>query len=92
LVPKRRKMMDIQCPKCGEPWEIDTLHDYAAENDTTFTKLYRVFRTRGCGEAFAEWRITCIPDKDAEARTMLAEVLGDDVDGYAATLEDFGLL
>jgi hypothetical protein len=51
-----------------------------------------VFRTRGCGEAFAEWRITCIPDKDAEARTMLAEVLGDDVDGYAATLEDFGLL
>lgn len=23
--------MDVRCPKCGEPWEIDSIHDALAE-------------------------------------------------------------
>jgi predicted nucleic acid-binding Zn ribbon protein len=28
--------MDINCPKCGEAWDMDELHDIAEENDTVF--------------------------------------------------------
>lgn len=83
--------MDIMCPNCGEPWEFETLHDYAEENGSTYAKVAKVFRTKGCGEAFSAWRITCIKDENAESRFVLAEVLGDDMDGYASMMQDFRL-
>lgn len=83
--------MDILCPKCAEPWEIDSLHDYAEETGVTFSVVSRTFRTKGCGEAFAEWTTRCERRAGHEARGVLADLLGDDIDGYAALCEDFGL-
>lgn len=85
--------MDIICPKCGEPWEIDTLHDYADEVGSTFTEVSRQFRTKGCGVAFSEWGVggACYADERAGMRSALADILGDDIDGYASLCEDFRL-
>lgn len=83
--------MDILCPKCGEPWEMDTLHDYADEAGTTYAVVSRTFRRKGCGEAFQMWEVTCEKRAGSEARSALADLLGDDIDGYAALCEDFGL-
>lgn len=83
--------MDIICPKCGEPWEIDTLHDYADEVGETYRGVSRKFRQEGCGKAFSEWRITCHADEKAGVRLALADILGDDIDGYASLCEDFRL-
>ncbi len=49
--------MDIICPKCGEPWDLDTIHDRVAElNDdpptgetpVTFKSVSADFRRLGC--------------------------------------------
>ena len=42
--------MDIRCKKCGEPWEMDSLHDL----DGTFKKNFAKFKKLGCG-AFNSW-------------------------------------
>ena len=42
--------MDIRCKNCGEPWEIDSLHDL----DGTFKKNFANFKKLGCG-AFNQW-------------------------------------
>lgn len=82
--------MDIICPRCAEPWEIDTLHEYADEYGITFREVSKAFRTKGCGEAFAEWGIdSCVADANAGMRFVLADLLGEDIDGYAALMEDF---
>lgn len=81
--------MDVLCTFCGEPWDIYTFHDVAEEQGSTFDKVYAAFRTAGC-EATG-WG-GCNPDtkKDTADPTtaMLYELLGDDVDGAAAMIED----
>lgn len=84
--------MDIICPRCGEPWEIDSLHDYAEETGTTFAAVSKTFRVKGCGTALAEWQGgPCERTEGSEVRSALADLLGDDIDGYASLCEDFGL-
>lgn len=83
--------MDVTCPKCGEPWENDTLHDYAEEVGSTYREIARQFRTKGCGVAFSNWGVTCHADDRSAMRTALADLLGDDMDGYASLCEDFRL-
>jgi hypothetical protein len=80
--------MDLICTRCGEPWDLDTvLHETPAD-----------FQRKG---ALITHCPTCPPGKPnlpAATATRLeiireiARALGDDVDGFAATLEDFGLL
>lgn len=90
--------MDIRCPRCGEPWDFDTLHEAAAENDSTYEKVAADFRRRGCVALFGD---ACSPDpnepvnprtglKASEAAATLYDLLGDDMDGAAALLEDEG--
>lgn len=79
--------MDIYCPRCAEPVEIDFLHDVADEQDTTFDAVYRAFRRTGCVAIGA----SCNPEGDtdrAAIASVLYDVLGDDVDGVASTLSD----
>lgn len=84
--------MDIKCPKCGEPWENDSLHEYAEEAGSTYAQVAKTFRVKGCGTAFAGWGVsTCVADGKSELRNALADLLGDDMDGYAAMCEDFAL-
>lgn len=85
--------MDIKCPKCAEPWEIDTIHDYVDECGSDFNTQYKLFRTKGCGVAFSEWGVTCAPVDSDQTYILgeMADLFGDDVDGYASLIEDFSL-
>lgn len=88
---------DIYCVKCGEPVEVAYLHDVAAEKRFTFQKVLKDFQTRGCKAILSECNE---PDTSTdnrygitrmEAQSALFDLLGDDVDGAAAMMEDFGL-
>lgn len=88
--------MDIYCPICDEPWEIDTLHDVAAEIGTTYETIARTFRTRGCGYAFEgstyghTYCQTLYDDTPRQNKTaaMIYDVMGDDLDGAAAMFDE----
>lgn len=79
--------MDIYCPKCSEPWEIDTLHDVADEQGSSFGEVREDFYRRGC----AAIGTRCNPATVGDASPAIAaayDLLGDDVDGAASMLED----
>ena len=83
--------MDIYCRDCGEPWDNDCLHDVAKELGTTYSKVATNFSRIGCKALISDeyGQMTfCKPDRKASARGVLADILGDDMDGYSATLED----
>ena len=85
--------MDIYCPVCAEPWEIDSLHDVADEDGTSFAHVRKAFFSDGCGAAFASWGVTCErasgkAGQRAMVSAMLAEILGDDIDGIASEMAD----
>jgi hypothetical protein len=48
-------MPDIYCPKCGEPWDADELHDVPAINPDrgagvlTYEQAAKLFPVYGCG-------------------------------------------
>jgi hypothetical protein len=81
--------MDIVCPPCGEPYDLDELHAVADVLDITFDEAWRLFRTKGCREVFDN--PSCVPDDHYLERREVADLMGSDVDGYASACEDFGL-
>lgn len=81
-------MMDIKCKKCGEPWDIDTLHDVAEDDGRTFNDVRLDFQNRGCEALGGQ----CNSETHAHpAIGVLYDILGDDIDGAAAMFEDFNL-
>lgn len=77
--------MDLYCSKCSEPVDNDYFHDRADEIGSTYREVAADFRVRGCealgwshGEGAAN------PYADA-----LYDLLGDDMDGAAAMMEDY---
>lgn len=111
--------MDLYCPRCGEPWEIDSLHEeaelrfggkdaYLLQRSSDpkgaqrnygriFQEVSREFRRQGC-VAMREFRATtepCEMKDSGRSATMAAmagamyDLLGDDIDGAAAMLEDW---
>lgn len=90
--------MDIYCPVkgCGEPLENDYLHEYAAEIGSTYAIVSADFRRRGCvavnlthsegnDEVDNHYGLTA-----SDAASALYDILGDDMDGMAAMMEDMG--
>jgi len=75
--------MDIYCPRCGEPFDVFSLVD-----DMTPEEAADLKAGRGCpccqGQEATERPLR------AEATSVLLDVLGDDIDGVAAELEDAG--
>ena len=74
--------MDVYCKRCGEPWGL-----YGVEHgDMSATERDRFWRGEGCPSCFGK------PVEErplrAELTAALHEVLGDDLDGLAAELED----
>jgi hypothetical protein len=88
--------MDIYCTRCGEPWELDTFHDVAAELGVSFDDALARFRADGC--AGTGWCAPCVLVADgparfrADAMAVLSELSGDDIDGVASDLADFDAL
>ena len=79
--------MDLICTSCGEPWAMDyVLHEEPA-----------AFTRKGSAIVHCPACAASLQDLPIEQRIMLnaarelGELLGDDVDGYAAELEDLGL-
>lgn len=82
--------MDIYCPRCAEPWNTDELHYLAEELETTFSDIVTQFGIKGC-EVIPEQSHNQHAQLDNQRALVAAiayEVMGDDVDGIAAMMED----
>lgn len=96
--------MDIYCARCGEPWDIDSLHEEVNARqefgEATFAQVRDEFYSRGCvalvtafgsltcersGPVTADGRLS-----PAMAMSVLVDIMGDDIDGVAAMMEDYG--
>jgi len=77
--------MDIRCVKCGEPWDMDELHYVAEDEGTDFDSVRSRFYQQGCIVLGGN---KCEFTKQSAIVSALAEINGDDVDGFASDLED----
>lgn len=94
----------MKCPKCGEPWDLDSLHDEVSERfgrwdpaagrtvvegeyEPLFREVRQDFAARGCRAIGGRCSDTVANPAVAE----LYDLLGDDIDGAIALIEDFGL-
>lgn len=80
--------MDLRCARCAEPIDNDELHCVAEERGTTYALVAREFRANGC---VAVTGTVCEPSDSimASAAGAMYDLLGDDMDGAAAMLDDF---
>jgi len=79
--------MDLVCCTCGEPWDMDhVLH----EEPELFSRAGAAIVSCPCCTERKEPLTEAERERLAAARE-LGELLGDDVDGYAAMLEDLRL-
>ncbi|MFH1486193.1 MAG: hypothetical protein ABIH46_08990 [Chloroflexota bacterium] len=81
--------MDLLCERCGEPYDRLSLTD-----DFTTTERRRFLASEGCPSCYGN-PVGTRAEETAfarEAQVALREVLGDDLDGLAAMMEDFGLV
>lgn len=85
--------MDIRCTICGDAWDIESLHHVGP--GVGFDEAARLFRLMGCRAFRGQDHAPVIDKPAADAAVVLFDLLGDDVDGIAAMLEDaelFGML
>jgi hypothetical protein len=88
--------MDIYCGRCGEPWDIESLHeesDYRRSEGepVTVARVRADFAARGCVAFSFATDTECELDTGnvrAMASGALMDLLGDDIDGVAALLDD----
>jgi hypothetical protein len=73
--------MDICCPRCGEPWSV-----FSRGEDMTISEWNAMMARQGC-PCCRNKQITKTPAR-AQVMRVLQDVLGDDIDGIAAELED----
>ena len=81
--------MDLVCVCCGEPWAIDyVLH----EEPDGFERQGGLIRSCPCCHGVEPDDMTEERRNKLKAAAAAAELLGDDVDGVAALLEDLSAL
>ena len=80
--------MDIICTNCGEPWDVYYVRQEEPEG---FDRQGSVIKS--CPSCHGrEIRMPRRQREHLEAVRAVGDLLGDDMDGLAATLEDFDLL
>ena len=81
--------MDLPCINCGEPWDMDyVLHEAPHE----FTRTHgRIDRCPAC-PATGSPPLSAAERARLHAVAELADILGPDIDGFAAELEDLGFV
>ena len=77
--------MDIYCPVCGEPWDSRELRGRKGG----YAAALRRFGSDGCA-SFGLPHDGPFDDK-ATLSAIAFDLLGDDIDGIASLMEDFGL-
>ena len=75
--------MDVYCPRCGEPWDL-----YYVQHEMTSQERRDFWAGKACPSCVNK-EVKERPDR-ALATAVLRDVLGSDVDGIAAELEDLG--
>lgn len=81
--------MDLLCQRCGEPWDFFYITDEMTEEER------RDFHAgRGCpccrNKPDADIHLSPRQQEAVTVQTAMRDVLGDDIDGLAAEMEDFG--
>lgn len=92
--------MDLYCPRCSEPCDSDEFHYVEDLNSDVEGALLSWatatgrFRTIGCAALEGGTTPTC--EKDDSLRSLasatLMDLMGDDLDGVASTMDDFEFL
>lgn len=81
--------MDIYCPRCAEPWDVDSLHDAVEEGHAaSYDDARRTFASDGCGTLFGGPPCQRSNDPRAHLAAELFDILGEDVDAVAAMHAD----
>lgn len=80
--------MDLVCTRCGEPWDMHhVLHD---EPEDFERHGGVILQCPSCPKEAP--KLSDEERKRLETIRTLGELLGDDIDAFAAELEDFDLL
>lgn len=80
--------MDLVCLNCREPWDMETvLHESPERFERHGGAIHSCPSCKGKSVELSEEE-----EFKSMATSALADVLGDDIDGLAASLEDFNLL
>ena len=76
--------MDLYCHRCGEPWDV-----YYVQHEMTRKERNKFHSGVGCPAC--EWGKNAPKEEPLIGMVAgaLTDVLGDDVDGIAAELDDF---
>ena len=80
--------MDVLCERCGEPWDTDYVR-----HDMTQHEQDKFWAGNGC-PCCHEDETPALTGRKLEAtiaQKAMHDVLGDDLDGLASTMEDLGL-
>lgn len=82
--------MDLLCQRCGEPYDV-----FSVTDEMTPEEQGRFNCGEGCpccyGKPEEEFKGRAARTRDArEAQAAMRSVLGDDLDGLAGDMEDFG--
>lgn len=82
--------MDIHCPRCGEPVDNDELHSIAQSDGRSYQDVAAQFRTHGCAALGYKHNADTMDSNRALLASAAYDLLGEDMDGAAAMLEDWG--
>lgn len=87
LKKEGKNKMDLKCTNCLEPWDIDyVLHEAPLDFKRNHGDITACPACKG--------KAVTLSDKEqfqSEAISALADILGDDIDGLASSIEDFNL-
>lgn len=96
--------MDVKCRKCGEPWDMECIHEQISEENPDepwkpegkydqklYDPYYDEMRNRFIKQGCKAFGANCNPSTTANPEWNVAyELMGDDLDGVAALMEDMG--
>jgi hypothetical protein len=82
--------MNIICVNCGEPWDMDhVLHE---EPELFERKGGIIKHCPCCPKDGSEPKLDFEQKAKLDIIETLGEMLGDDIDGFASELNDYGLV
>ena len=81
--------MDINCPKCAEPIDNEEFHYVAKAEGITYNEVVRGFRKIGCPMVNMQCNEETTHSYRAQAAGAMFELMGDDIDGVSAMMDDF---
>jgi hypothetical protein len=79
--------MDLYCQKCDEPWDLHHVEHDMDQDDENGKARFKA----GEGCPCCDWGKSAPEQQSLKgmAMGMMADILGDDVDGMASMMDDF---